>query len=152
MAGQPRIVFAAGESDPMAGIVCRLDGDHVYISSQSCLGRCSRSDGACAECVKVSSNRMLWKYIKRQSYFVDLCLLAHRLSHGSDEQVESARSLIQSRDYKCQDDMQKLDEAPTKLEKVRALSDLVRIKRYQNISEEIRSAQEISGARGSYGS
>ena len=124
-AGQPSTTYSEGEKDPLARVQFRFQGQNVLVRSIKCQGRHDRSDAACAECRKEANNRDMHRHICRMSYLVDLCTLAHKLSHATEAESRDFVQVVKSREYMTKgyagEDFSKCIQKRSSLEQVRAI-------------------------------
>eukprot|EP00439_Symbiodinium_sp_Y106_P050822 s5546_g6.t1 len=124
-AGQPSTRYAEGEKDPLLQIQFRFQEQSVFARSSKCQGRHDRSQAACAECSKEAGNRDMQRHVCRMSYLVDLCTLAHKLSHCTEADSQDFVKVIEAREYMTAgyagDDFAKFLKKKSRLEQVRSI-------------------------------
>ncbi|CAE7037389.1 FEN1, partial [Symbiodinium sp. CCMP2456] len=123
-AGQPRLVVAQGEQDPMADAIFDC-GETVSVRSRQCLGHCRRVDVACTACLSLCRKKSFRQCISARSYQVDLAQYAHVLFHADESEIRVVEEKIQGRDYKvlelAGDDFDDIAAMPSKLDRIRRI-------------------------------
>ena len=123
-AGQPRLLVAQGEQDPMADVIfdCR---DSVFVKSRQCTGRCRRVDVACAACLSLCRKKAFRVCLASRSYQVDLARYAHVLFHAGDPEIRVVEQTIRERDYMALElsgnDFDDIAAMPSKLDRIRRI-------------------------------
>ena len=124
-AGQPSTMYAEREQNPIAELLVRLEGRSVWVSSKNCQGKFYLCDLACQQCRQQALCKGVHKHVCKMSYLVDLCSLAHKLSHSTQACVRDFVAVMEARDYKklgyAGDDLAKFLSRPSNVEKVRAI-------------------------------
>ncbi|CAE7252030.1 unnamed protein product, partial [Symbiodinium sp. CCMP2456] len=124
-AGQPSTTYSEKEKDPLLHVQFRFQGQSICARSSKCQGQHDSREAACAECRKEAGNRDMHRHICRMSYMVDLCALAHKLSHGTEAESRDFVEIVKARDYMkngyAGDDFNKLLQKGSGLEQVRAI-------------------------------
>ncbi|CAE7458131.1 unnamed protein product [Symbiodinium sp. CCMP2592] len=125
-AGQPSTMYAEGEKDPLDRIVFRFQEGVVWAQSRKCSGRHDGSEGCCGDCRKMAGNRDMHRHVCRMSYLVDLCTLAHKLSHCTEAESQDFVKVIEAREYMkagyAGDDLSKFLRKKSRLEQVRSIT------------------------------
>ena len=123
-AGQPRLLVAQGEQDPMADVIFDC-GDSVFVKSRQCTGRCRRVDVACTACLSLCRKKAFRVCLASRSYQVDLARYAHVLFHAGDPEIRVVEQTIRERDYMALElsgnDFDDIAAMPSKLDRIRRI-------------------------------
>ena len=123
-AGQPRLVVAQGEQDPMADAIFDC-GETVFVKSRQCLGHCRRVDVACTACLSLCRKKSFRQCLSARSYQVDLAQYAHVLFHADEADIRVTEEKIRGRDYMVLelsgDDFDDIAAMPSKLDRIRRI-------------------------------
>ena len=92
-AGQPRLKYAAEETDPFDGIVSEVLPSDIAVRSSSCERRVAGG------MVKAKNFRSA---LSRQAYMIDLCRLSFHIWDSSPEDLEKCKQELRQRDYQQQ--------------------------------------------------
>ncbi|CAE7714428.1 FEN1 [Symbiodinium sp. CCMP2592] len=124
-AGQPSLIVAQGEQDPMADALFVHCGETVFVKSKQCKGHCRRVDVACTTCLTLCRKKAFRVCLASRSYQVDLARYAHVLFHASDSDIRAVEELIRGRDYMLLElkgeDFDNIAAVPSKLDRIRLI-------------------------------
>ena len=97
--GQPRVVYAEYEMDPLKGVNFSLEGDSVTVRSPDCKSICGRTGLACKACLDLAKSRNFRKYIAEKAFLIDLVSFCWRRFHNTPVEQEEFKQLLLGRDY-----------------------------------------------------